>query len=160
MKTAPETQNSLFSSPEWDIIGEFPLLELLVDMDVRDEPQAGLLYKATQVLGLRPELLDILERKLIEFATQAPAQLNQRRFNAPTFIRIFFERNAIGDSNKPSSPSVPMQSNNSVRMLHHFGPEIIEGWGYFMVERGVSSLECSSAIMRNWVELFLYKEGE
>ncbi len=73
-----------FNKKAWEFLAEYPLIELLVDMDLREKPEAGLLFQKVKGLGIKLEMLKIIERKLIEFTTEALAQLNQRRFEAPT----------------------------------------------------------------------------
>jgi hypothetical protein len=162
MKTSNDTQNPRLNDPVWDLLGEFPLNELLVDMDLRDKPESGLLFQAIRDLGVRSVLLDIIEKKLIVFATEAQAQLSQRRLEAPIYVRLFCHIKPKEDDNstKSSSRHKAAQTSESRQLIHRYEPDVNGGWGYFLVERGAGSQVGSSASNCNWIDLYLYKEGE
>ena len=162
MVTSKEENEPKFSNSGWEYLAEYPLKELLVDMDLRDTPEVGLLFMKVKDLGIKPEILDIIERKLIGFTAESPAQLNQRRFEAPTYVRLFYKRNTADDSNPvdASNRHKSRQTLKSTQIIDHSEPEINGGWGYFLVERGVSSEIGVSLAPLNWIDLYLYKEGE
>ncbi len=162
MKTSRQHHDLSINDPAWDFLAEFPLNELLVDMDLRDSAEAGLLYQTVKGLGVRVELLDIIEGKLTVFAARAVAQLNQRRFKASTFVRLFCQKQAIADENlpKPAIQFKPEAGPNPSRIIIRSAPEINGGWGYFLVERGGSSQPETMAATNNWIDLYLYKEGK
>ncbi len=161
MRSNYKEQYSRFNEPAWNFLAKYPLRELLVDMDLRNKCEDGLLYRTVRDLGIRPELLDIIERKLIWFATEAPARLNQRRFESPTYIRIFCQNRTVEDIKIVNSASRDKAERNieSAQIIHHSDPELNGGWGYFLVERGGSIPPDSSVSNCNWIELYLYKEG-
>ncbi len=69
MNTSRHHHDSSITDSTWDFLAEFPLNELLIDMDIRDSAEAGSLYQAVKGMGVRAELLDIIEGKLTVFAT-------------------------------------------------------------------------------------------
>ena len=161
MKTSVDNQDPRFINPEWDFLAEYPLNELLVDLDLRDTAEAGILFQAFLSLGIQSELLDIIERKLIGFVAEGPAQLNQRRFEAPTFVRLFFQRQTVAGlpTLRASSQGGVKHTTKSSNIIDHPGPETNGGWGYFLVERGADSKPGASQGTKNWVDLYIYKEG-
>ncbi len=162
MKMSIDHQEPRINAPVWDFLAEYPLNDLLVDMDVRDSTEAGLLFQTIKGLGIGLELLDLIERKLIVFASEAIVQLNQRRFEAPTYVRLFCNRYSLADINSIQSSDqhkLP-QIIKSNQIIQCSEPEINRGWGYFLVERGVGSQSASSGTTCNWIELYFYKEGD
>ncbi len=162
MNTSRQYNDLSINGPAWDFLAEFPLNELLIDMDLRNSAEAGLLFQTVKGLGVRAELLDIIEGKLTVFASRAVAQLNQRRFKALTIVRLFCQKQAIADENlqKPAIRFKPEPGPNPSQVIHCSAPEINGGWGYFLVERGGSSQPESMPGTNNWIDLYLYKEGK
>ncbi len=161
MKTVKQHHDPSINGPAWDFLAEFPLNELLIDMDLRDSAEAGLLYQTVKGLGVRAELLDIIEKKLTVFASRAVAQLNLRRFEASTFVRLFCQKNAEDEKiKKPAVEIKPEPGLNPSQIIHRSASEVNGGWGYFLVERGGSLLPETTDGTNNWIDLYLYKEGK
>ncbi len=162
MRTANDKNDPKSNGPIWEYLAEYPLNELLVDMDLRDKPEEGLLVRSIRELGIQLELVDVIERKLIGFASQALMQLNQRRFEAPTYVRLYCQKETPDDSNPVNmlDRHKSRQTLESAQIIDRRKPKINGGWGYFLVERGVSSKTGTSATLLNWVDLYLYQEGE
>ncbi len=162
MHTANEKERAGFCDPEWYFLGEFPLNELMAEVECWNLPMAGALVQATQDLDIETQLLINIERKLVGFAKDMMARLNQRRPQPMATIRLFCQKKTIGDvpSRKNSNQYSAEQIIKSARIIHQSNPEINGGWGYFLIERGGRCLPGSSASVNNWVDLYLYKEGE
>ncbi len=158
---ANDIKNTISNDHEWYFLAKFPLNELLVDMDMRDKPESGLLFQAIRNLSIQPELIDIIETKLAGFAAQAPAKMIQRRFESPTVVRIFYRGNMEMAENVNTSASTCAGGleTASQRVIHQPDPGTKSGWGYFLVER--DGLVQPAIVGRglNRIDLFLYKEG-
>ena len=161
MKMSRHHHDPSVNGPTWDFLAEIPLNELLTDMDLRDDFESGLLFVATRALDIPRELLDPIEMKLMGFASEAPAMQNLRRFGAPTHVRIFSQGNSLRNmsSGNSSRQNETRELMSSSHIIHHFEPKNGGGWGYFMVERGGCSQLASPGTTRNWIDLYLYREG-
>ncbi len=147
---------------DWEFLGEYSLSEFLVDMDMRDRAELGLLFQAVKALAIKPELVDIIENKLAMFASQAPGKLDQRRFDAPTFVRIFCHKDNRREeiSVEPSNDTATRRAIPSTQIIDRSDPDIKGGWGYFLIERGGGFAPNSIVNTYNLIDLYLYKEGE
>jgi hypothetical protein len=52
------------------------------------------------------------------------------------------------------------QSEEPATIIHHPKTEMNGGWGYFLIERSGGFVPHSSVVIKNLVDLYLYKEGE
>ncbi len=161
MMVANDIRNAISNDHEWHFLAKFPLNELLVDMDMRDNPESGLLFQAIRNLGIKPALVDIIEAKLAGFAAQAPAKMIQRRFESPTIVRIFCRENTeeVESVKKSASTNSPGVKTANKLVIHQSDPPEKSGWGYFLVERDGLFQPASVGGGLNRIDLFLYKEG-
>lgn len=161
MQTTNDSLKSKTTDPEWCFLGEFPLNELMVEMDNRDRTYSGLLFQTIRDMGLHPELLSKIECKVIGFVKEAVAQLNKRRSEKPTFIRLFCQKKTIEDVNstKPSSQFSVELTPEASQIIRQSDVGINGGWGYFLIERTGDSLVETEERFNYFVDLFLYKEG-
>lgn len=162
MPVTHDNHNSNLTDPEWYFLGEYPLKGLGVDGEIRDRPEDGILIETIRDLGIGAELVDNIERKLIEFISGAMAQLNQLRFETPTTIRVFCQKKMGEDENSMKSLSL-IKEKQTLRFstnIHQPVPAVNGGWGYFLVERNGGFAPNSTVSTFNLVDLYLYKEGE
>ena len=162
MRTSNQKQNTGFSDPEWYFLGEYPLCVLMADLNRRGSPKAELLFQTIRELGVHAELLNTIERKLLECATEATAKLNKGNYEAPAYFRLFCQKKTMEGIKSISSKNQfkAEQTIKSTKIIRHSDPEINGGWGYFLIESGGGLLPNSSECRNYWVDLYLYKEGE
>jgi hypothetical protein len=160
MQTTNDNLNSRTTDREWRFLGEYPLNELMIEMDNRDRTSA--LFQTIRDMGINPEYLSNIESKLIGFAKEAMAHLNQGGPESPVYIRLFYQKKTIEDVNSAKSSS---QFNAELtigpkQIIHQSDTGINGGWGYFLIERGGGFPSGSSVSTCNWIDLYLYQEGE
>jgi len=162
MPGSHNNQNSNLNDPEWCFLGEYALKGLVVDGDIRDRSEDGMLIETIRDLGIGVELIDNIERKLIEFISGAMAQLNQLRFETPITIRLFCQKKMVEDENTMNSFSQikEKQTLKFSRKTHQPFAAVNGGWGYFLVERSGGFVPNSTVSTFNLVDLYIYKEGE
>ena len=162
MPVSNDNQNSNLTDPDWCFLGEYALKGLVVDGEIRGRSEDGMLRETIRGLGIGAELIDSIERKLIEFISGAMAQLNQLRFETPTTIRVFCQKKMEEDENSMKSLSL-IKEKQTLRFstnIHQPVPAVNGGWGYFLVERNGGFAPNSTVSTFNLVDLYLYKEGE
>ena len=111
---------------------------------------------------MSPECMENIARTLVGFAKEALARYKQERLEFPGRIRIFCQKKIMDDANsaKTSRPYHTEQCRKQKQIFPDSGANTVGGWGYFMIERGEDLPPYSSAIPRNSIDLYLYKEGE
>ena len=162
MHTSNAQPNSKSDDPLWVFLAELPLRDFLSDHDRREGPTAGRLFQTVPELGLSPEYTEHIARSLAGFAGDALARAKQGRLEIPGRIRIFCQKKMIGDANsaKASRPYHADRAQEHLQVLPYPGASVVGGWGFFMIERGEELPPHSSAIPHNYIDLYLYKEGE
>jgi hypothetical protein len=162
MQTTTNNANSRTTIPEWYFLGEYPLNELMIEMDNRDKPNTSRLEQTIRDMGIHPEFLSSIESKLIRFAKEAVAHLKQGSSEPPVYIRLFYQKKMIegGNSTKSSSQFTAKHTSESSHIIHQSDTKTIGGWGYFLIQRGGDFPIGSSVSSCNWIDLYFYKEGE
>lgn len=160
MKTSKDNQDYEFNDPEWYFLAEYPLDKLPADLE--DRPEAGLLFQTITGLGMDPELLNNIERMLIGLVREVMEQRNYGRYEPPPNIRLFLQKKTVDGATlfKSTIQFEAKQTKNSTQIIHHSGPVINGGWGYFLVERGGRFQPSSPRNAYCEVDLYIYKEGE
>ena len=146
----------------WVPLGELSLREFLSDHNRKEGPMAGFLFQMVRKLGMSPEYMEKITRTLAGFAEEALVHHKQGMLEFPGRIRIFSQKKIIDDVNLRKT-SIPCHTNQDKKHAQSFpdsGMTMIAGWGYFMIEQGEDLLPHSSAIPHNYIDLYLYKEGE
>jgi hypothetical protein len=161
MQTTTDNLYSKTADPEWRFLGEYPLNELMTEMDNRDRTNASLLFQTIRDMGIHEELLSNIESKLIRFAKEAIAHLNQGRLESPVYIRLFCQKKTVEDVNSAKSASqfnaeLSIEPN---QIIHQPDAGINGGWGCFLIKRGVTESEDASPRSQYFVDLYLYREG-
>ena len=161
MQTTNDNPNSRTNDPEWRVLGEYPLNKFMIELDKWNRTNTSLLFQTIRDMGIQPEFLSNIECKLIGFAKEAMAHLNQGRSESPVYIRLFFQKKTIEDVNstKSSNQFTAEQTSEPSHIIHQSDAETIGGWGFFLVERDGNYQPGSSRRTYNWVDLYLYKEG-
>ena len=108
------------------------------DQETRDALMAGLLYQPTQDLGIPPECLKKIEITLIEFLKQMKVHIKQAKCGLPIVIRLFYGK----------------------KIFHPVDTKIFGGWGFFIIQKAQDFITDSTKDSPNFIDLFLYKEGE
>ena len=161
MQTTNDNPNSRITDPEWRFLGEYPLNELMVEMDNRDRTNTSLLFQTIRAMGIHPELLSNIESKLMRFVKEGGAQLNKGRYQAPAFIRLFCQKKTEEDVNSAKSSSqfnaeLTIEPN---QIIHQPDAGINGGWGCFLIKRGGNDSEDASPSSHYFIDLYLYREG-
>ena len=162
MQTSNATKNSRSNDPVWYLLAELSLKDFFSNHDQRDKPAAGSLFQILQELGISTECMENIARTLAGFAIEAFARGKQGRQEFPGRIRIFCQKKIIDDANsvKASRLYHTKQGKKHAQSFPDSGADMIGGWGYFMIDRGEDLPSSSSSIPHNYVDLYLYKEGE
>ena len=153
-------QNSNPNDPEWHFLGEYPLKGLEVKVEIRDEPNDGMLFKTIRDLGIGAELIDSIERKLIGYISGAITLHNEGRIETTATIRLFCQKETVedGDLLKSSSQLMENQATKNSYKIRQSDPAANGGWGYFLVKRGGDPNPASSVNTDIRIDLFLYQE--
>ena len=160
----PSNSNQSFSSgdPVWVLLAELSLRDFLPDQDRREGPTPGYLLQTLRDLGVSPECIENIARALAGFAKEALARYQPGMPEFSGRIRIFCQKKMTGGA-KSTKPSRPYHTEPAEKHKQH-SPDArantIGGWGYFMIERGEDLPPDPSAVPHNYVDLYLYKEGE
>jgi len=161
MQTTNDNPNSRTTDPEWRFLGEYPLNELLVKMDDRDKTNTSLLFQTIRAVGLHPELISNIESKLMRFVKEGGTQLDNGRYQAPAFIRLFCQKKTMEEINSAKSSS---QCNAELiiepsQIIHQSDAGVNGGWGCFLIKRGGNDDENASPSSHYFIDLYLYREG-
>jgi hypothetical protein len=156
MQTPNAKRNFSSDDPAWALLAEFSLSDFL------DGSAAGSLFQTLRELGMSPECIENIVRTLAGFAKEALMRGKQGRLECPGRIRIFCRKRMIHDARaaKTSRSSRTGQGQQQKQMVPDSGAGRIGGWGYFMIERGENLPPDSSTIPHNFVDLYLYREGQ
>lgn len=148
--------------PVWVLLAELSLREFLSDQDRSDEPAAGSLFQTLQEFRMSPECMEHIAGMLAGLAKEASLRTKPGKIELPGRIRIFCQKKILDDvkSVKTSGSCHPEQPEKQKQSFPDSGGNKIGGWGYFMIERGEDLPPDSSAIPHNFIDLYLYKEGE
>jgi len=161
MERSNDNLNSRTTDPEWSFLGEYPLNELMVEMDNRDRTNTSTLFQSIRAMGIHPELLSNIASKLMGFVKEAVAQLNKGSYQAPAFIRLFCQKKTMEDINSAKSSNqfnaeLTIEPN---QIIHQPDAGITGGWGCFLIKRGGNDSEDASPSSHYFVDLYLYREG-
>ena len=161
MERSNDNLNSRTTDPEWSFLGEYPLNELMVEMDNRDRTNTSTLFQSIRAMGIHPELLSNIASKLMGFVKEAVAQLNKGSYQAPAFIRLFCQKKTMEDINSAKSSNqfnaeLTIEPN---QIIHQPDAGINGGWGCFLIKRGCNDSEDTSPSSHYFVDLYLYREG-
>lgn len=162
MQTSNSSQNIRFNHPEWYLLAEYALSEIMPDNGKGDELTAGFLSQPFRPLGVPPEWIEKVEMVLTGYAKLALVAIQQGRLERFGSIRIFCQKKMIDDANSTEATRFihSEQAAENEQMIHHSSTIMKGGWGYFLIERGGNVSTGSSVSSRNSVDLYLYKEGE
>lgn len=145
MQTSNAGQNFRSDEPVWVLLAELSLSDSLSDHDRGEEPTAGFLIQTSQDWGISPESMENRAGTLAGFAKEALARYEQGRLEFPGRIRIFCQKKMIDDASLAKAYSAV---------------QTIDGWGYFLIERGEDLPPDSSATPHHDIDLYLYREGK
>jgi hypothetical protein len=162
METSIANQNFSSDDPLWYLLAEFSLSEFLSDDDRRDDRMVGLLFQAVQELGMPSQFMENIVDMLVGLAKETWVHAKQWKLESPEQIRIFCQKKIL-DNAKPRKTLNPYPIEHREKqkeIIPDSEANTIGGWGYFMIERGKDLLPNSSAVPRNRMDLYLYKEGE
>ncbi len=123
----------------------------------------GLLFQTVRDLGMLPEGVENIDRTLIGVTKEALLYFKQGKTQLPEQIRIFCQKKIIDDANSTRATSRPHgieQGIKHAQMVLEPGTKLIKGWGYFLIERGADFQPDASVNPHNYVDLYLYREGE
>ena len=137
MQSSYTTQSST-KDPSWYFLAEFSVSEFYTDKETGDTLKAELRRQVVQDLGVPPECLKKIEMTLIEFLQQTKVHFNPGQRVFPIVIRLFYGKN----------------------MIHPVDTKIFGGWGFFIIKRAQVFITGSAEGSPNFIDLFLYKEGE
>jgi hypothetical protein len=162
MQTSNANRNFRSDDPVWVLLADLSLGDFLSDHDRRDDSTSGYLFQTLPELGMSPECMENIARTLAGFAKEALVRDKQGRLEFPGRIRIFCQKKIVDDANaaKTPRPYHAEQGKKQNEILPNSGANTMGGWGYFIIERGEDLSPDSSAIPHNYVDLYLYKEGE
>ncbi len=161
MQTSHIKQDALSNDPVWVLFTEISLLHFLPDHGRKDVATSGFFFQPVLELGVSSECLENITRTLAGAAREASARTKQGKLRLPGMVRIFCQKKIIGvpssvntsNLNREGQGKEPIQSNSASKA------DSPGGWGYFIIERGEHLLPSSSAIQRDSIDLYLYKEG-
>lgn len=125
-------QNLPSDDSAWYVLADFPLSEFLADQDRSADSTTGVLFQTVRALGMPPERVEDIAMMLVAFATQALEHFKQGKIETPGRVRVFCQRKLITNG----------------------------GWGFFLIERRETSSAGSAERLWNFVDLYLYEEGE
>lgn len=134
-QTLNDNQNVGASDQAWVFLTEVSLPEFLGNIDMGDERKQDLLDHLTEELDIPPECLLKLEQVLSEFAREAAVRSKQEKIALPVSFRLFCQQKMVDE-----------QMNG--------------GWGYFLIERTMGSVENPAVRSQHFVNLYIYQEGE
>ena len=162
METSNAKQNFRSDDPVWVLLAEFSLGDFLSDYDRKDRLTVRYLFQTARELGMSPECMENIAKTLAGFAKEISLRYKQERLEFPGRIRIFCQKKIIDDANsaKASRPYHTEPGKKQKQIFPDSGTNTTGGWGYFMIERGEDLPPHSSAIPYNYIDLYLYKEGE
>ncbi len=162
MKTVNDNLNLNFDDPVWNCLIEYPLTNLIADSDIQDDPTTRSLIQTLIDLGVRPELLNNIVRKLIKVAQGVTSEYNHHSSDAPLYLRLYCPRMTRRDVNtmKPTSAVVAESVKQTTQVFRSADHEINRGWEYLMVERGGRARRDSAVGCSSWIDMYLYRQGE
>jgi hypothetical protein len=162
MQTSNGDQNIRSKHPEWYLLAEYALSEILPDNGKGDELPAGLLSQPLRALGIPLEYLEIIDMTLTGFAKEMLLYYKQGSLEMPGRIRVFCQRKMIDDANSAKTSRLynAKQAMEHAQIIHPFGTKMNEGWGYYVIERGRDFASIPSKESCRVVEIYLYKEGK
>lgn len=161
MKTTIDNPYSKTTDPEWRFLGEYPLNELMKEMDNQEWTNTSLLFRTISAMGIHPELLSNIESELMRFVKEGGAQLNKGRYQAPAYVRLFCQKKTMEGINSAKSSSQLNAELTSIpnQIIHQTDAGINGGWGCFLIKRGGNDSEDASPSSNYFVDLYLYREG-
>jgi hypothetical protein len=162
MKKSNASQNLTSSDSVWYLFAESSLIEFMSEIDRGDELKAGRLFQERQKLDIPPSSVEKIERTLKEFVREALVHYKQSKLELTGRIRVFCQIKLIDAANSAHTSELCQTEQNmeQVQMIHHPCTRMDGGWGYFLIERGGDFQPGSSVSTGNWIDLYLYKEGE
>ena len=136
MKSTNDNPNSRTTDPEWRFLGEYPLNELMVEMDNRERTNTSMLFQTIRAMGIHPELFSNIESKLMRFVNEGGVHQNIGRYQTPVFIRLFCQKKTLEDINsaKSSSQFNAELTRATNQIFHQPDAGINEGWGCFLIK--------------------------
>ncbi len=161
MKIVNDNLYLKFDDPVWNCLIEYPLNKLIADSDIQDDPTTRSLIQTLIDLGVRPELLNNIVRKLIKVANGVTSQGDHNLSDAPLYLRLYCPRMTRREVNtaKPTSLVAEPVSKSS-HDVHSADREINRGWEYLMVERAGRARRDSAVGSKSWIDMYLYRQGE
>lgn len=99
------------------------------------EPGDGSLVQALRELGVQPGSLLEIQKALVGFLEEMMGRYGDGGSKVPALLRLYCQKQTMEDASGG-------------------------GWGYFLVERGLDFQARSGVSSQNWVDLYLYREGE
>ena len=162
MQISNDKQDFRSDNPVWVLLAELLFSDFLSDHGRKDGLMARLMFQTIQEFGMSPECMKNITRTLAGFAQEALAHQKQERLEFPGRIRIFCQKKMIEDANAASTSGSDHleQRKKQKQIFPDCEASKIGGWGYFMIERGEDLPPYSSGIPHNFIDLYLYKEGE
>jgi len=162
MQTSNGSQKIRPNHPEWYLLAEYALSEIMPDNGREDRQAAGFLSQPFRALGVPPEWIEKVEMTLSGYAKLARVPVKQGNLERSGSIRVFCHKKVIDDANssQASRPDHAELTMEHTPIKIHSSTKMNGGWGYFLIDRGGNVSNGSSVSSRNSVDLYLYKEGE
>lgn len=122
---------------------------------------AGLLFQTMRKLGLPVEDLENINMTLTGFAQGALVQFGQGSLELPGRIRVFCQQKMIDAANAAQTSRFynAQQVMEHAQIIPHSVTKMNGGWGYFLIKRGGIVSDDASLSSRDFVDLYLYREG-
>jgi len=161
LQTSNAYKHGRSNDPVWQFLAEYPLSEF-TSAGIDDLLMTGLLLQRIRDLGIPPECLKEIERSLIEFIRQQMMQLNQGKREFPIVIHLYCQKKIIETRKLAKIDHDPQAKQRIVplRVIHPADTNAFGGWGFFIIERARDCLTDSTVAFPNFIDLYLYKEGE
>lgn len=160
MRSTNGGKNIRSNNPDWYLLAEYALGEMLPDNGKEYDVTAGFLFQPLKELGVPPELIRKIVLTLTGSAQKAGMSVKQKRLERPGRIRVFCQKKVIDNANavKTSRPDHAEPMMEPVPIQDPSSTILGGGWGYFIIERSAGSAD-SPKRNRPLFDLYLYKEG-
>ena len=162
MGTSNAKQNFSSDNPVWVLLAELSLRDFLSNHNLGEELLSGDVFPTVQELGVSAECMENIAEMLAGLAKEASVRTKKGKLGFPRRIRIFCQKKILDDA-KLARTSRPYHTEQPKKQKQDFPDSeanTIGGWGYFIIERGEGLPPDSSTIPHNYIDLYLYKEGE
>lgn len=159
MHTVETNRKPRSADPEWHLLFEFSIQDLLTDIDRKSETATISLFQLLNYLGVSPEFVENLPKTIAGFAKKSYMHDEQERRKTPEQIRIFYQKKLLNEVIPMDLPkdNRNKQAKEQAQNFSDIKADSLGGWGYFIIERSEND-PSSSANCHTYVDLFIYKE--